>query len=160
MPSITSNVAESVDRLCALYWLKVPLSYFNDDKQFGKSLSSFHFHPQVGGITGRQHLQTVEAYNPETNTWQAVQSMEHHRKYFALGVLDGRLFVVGGFSGLAYVKAVECFDVKTGVWSEVRGIEVGRHALSCCVMYDLPNMADYTDPYLNQPKKEDGSQEE
>uniref|UniRef100_A0A8C4EHZ1 BTB domain-containing protein n=1 Tax=Dicentrarchus labrax TaxID=13489 RepID=A0A8C4EHZ1_DICLA len=100
----------------------------------------------VGGFTGTTRLRTAEAYNPHTNTWHAVPSMLNSRSNFGIAVIDGRLFVVGGFNGFTTTLDVECYDVETGEWSDVRDMEISRSALSCCVVFGLPNMADYTAP--------------
>ncbi|KAM9367004.1 kelch-like protein 10 [Symphorus nematophorus] len=100
----------------------------------------------VGGFSGTAQLCSAEAYNPSTDTWQAVPSMLNPRNNFGIEVIEDRLFVVGGFSGVTSTCAVECFDVEAGVWSDVSDMEVSCSALSCCVVYGLPNMAEYAAP--------------
>ncbi|XP_074487542.1 kelch-like protein 10 [Sebastes fasciatus] len=97
----------------------------------------------VGGFSGTSFLQTAEKYNPNTNTWDDVPSMLSSRSNFGIAVIDDRLFVVGGFNGLTTTHDVECFDVKTGVWSKVHDMAVSRSTPSCCVVYGLPNLAEY-----------------
>lgn len=100
----------------------------------------------VGGYNGRNRVDIVEAYNPETDRWHLAPSMKMPRSNFGIEVLDGCLYVVGGFSGYSHTRDVESYDVKCGVWTDVPHMEKSRSALSCCVVYDLPNMADYTAP--------------
>lgn len=106
----------------------------------------------VGGFTGNIRLNTVEAYNPDTNTWHDVPSMMSPRSNFGIEVLDDRLFVIGGFNGFTTINCVESFDVKTEVWSDVHDMEISRSALSCCVVHDLCNMADYAAPHSAPPE--------
>ncbi|XP_034732033.1 kelch-like protein 10 [Etheostoma cragini] len=101
----------------------------------------------VGGFNGTSRLHTAEAYNPHTNTWHAVPSMLGSRSNFGIAVIDDRLYVVGGFNGFTTIPHVECFDVETGEWSDVRDMELSRSALSCCVVYGLPNLAEYAAPH-------------
>ncbi|XP_029291793.1 kelch-like protein 10 [Cottoperca gobio] len=101
----------------------------------------------VGGSTGTSRLRAVEAYNPQTNTWHAVPSMLGSRSNFGIAVIDDRLFVVGGFNGFTTTLDVECYDVKAHEWSDVCNMEVSRSALSCCVVYGLPNLAEYAAPH-------------
>ncbi|KAM9360680.1 kelch-like protein 10 [Symphorus nematophorus] len=100
----------------------------------------------VGGFNGTTTLRTAEAYNPNTNTWHPVPSMLLPRTHFGIEVIEDRLFVVGGFSGFTTTFDVECYDVEAGEWSDARHMRVSRKDLSCCALYGLPNMADYTAP--------------
>ncbi|KAM6929520.1 kelch-like protein 10 [Lycodopsis pacificus] len=100
----------------------------------------------VGGFNGTSRLDTAEAYDPHTNTWHAVPSMLNSRSNFGIAVIDDRLFVVGGYGGSTTICEVECFDAETCEWSDVRRMEKSRSALSCCVVYGLPNLAEYSAP--------------
>ncbi|KAK5609307.1 hypothetical protein CRENBAI_012379 [Crenichthys baileyi] len=97
----------------------------------------------VGGFDGSRRLRTAEAYNPETNVWTNVASMITTRRNFGIEVVEDRLFVTGGFNGYTTCYNVECYDATTDRWSEVCDMEIFRSALSCCVIFGLPNMADY-----------------
>ncbi|KAJ0061618.1 hypothetical protein NL108_005752, partial [Boleophthalmus pectinirostris] len=98
----------------------------------------------VGGFTGDACLNTVEAYNPETHQWHPLPSMINPRYNFGIAVLDNELYVIGGFNGLTTIPCVERFDIRTGVWSIIDDMRVSRSALSCCIVHDLPNMANYS----------------
>ncbi|XP_028283314.1 kelch-like protein 10 [Parambassis ranga] len=100
----------------------------------------------VGGFNGTNHLQTAEVYNPHTNTWRNISSMMTLRHSFSIEVVEERLFVVGGITGITATSNVEYYDSETNEWSQACDMDVGRIALSCCVLSDLPNMADYTIP--------------
>lgn len=99
--------------------------------------------PQVGGFTGQLRLSSMEAYDPETNRWRPLPDMDSARSNFGIEVLEERLYVVGGYNGSTVISSVESFDVNTRVWSRVPDMGISRSALSCCVVFDLPNMADY-----------------
>ncbi|XP_028453629.1 kelch-like protein 10 isoform X1 [Perca flavescens] len=100
----------------------------------------------VGGFDGNTRLRSAEAYNPQTNTWLEVSSMLTPRSNFGIEVLDDQLFAVGGFNGYTTSYNVESYDATTDEWSEACDMEIFRSALSCCVVYGLPNMADYVVP--------------
>ncbi|KAK7896358.1 hypothetical protein WMY93_021683 [Mugilogobius chulae] len=106
----------------------------------------------IGGISGMARLNTVEAYNPSTNTWRAMPSMRNSRSNFGIEVVEDRLYAVGGYNGFAPMRRVESFDAQTRVWSEVRHMDVPRSALSCSLVFDLPNMADYAAPHSAPPE--------
>uniref|UniRef100_A0A3P8S6W3 Kelch like family member 10 n=1 Tax=Amphiprion percula TaxID=161767 RepID=A0A3P8S6W3_AMPPE len=97
----------------------------------------------VGGFDGSNRLCTAEAYNPLVNTWTQVSSMVTPRSNFGIEVLNSRLFVVGGFNGFTTTYNVEYYDITTNEWTEAHDMDIFRSALSCCVIYGLPNMAEY-----------------
>jgi N-acetylneuraminic acid mutarotase len=75
----------------------------------------------VGGatLTGSGYLNTVEAYDPSTNTWMVKASMPTHRMGHAVGVVDGILYAVGGSSaplGGRILATVEAYDPSTNRW--------------------------------------------
>ena len=41
----------------------------------------------IGGYDGRKYLSTVEMYNPETDSWTFVSSMEFHDGRAGMGVI-------------------------------------------------------------------------
>ncbi|GAA6220044.1 kelch-like protein 10 [Lates japonicus] len=98
----------------------------------------------VGGFNGTNRLRSAEAYNPNTDTWHSVPSMLNPRSNFGIAVIDDRLFVVGGFNGFTTTLDVECYDIEAGEWSGARDMAISRSALSCCVVYGLNNMAEYS----------------
>ncbi|XP_071357249.1 kelch-like protein 10 [Trachinotus anak] len=118
----------------------------------------------VGGFDGNSRLRSAEAYNPQTNTWHIVSSMITPRSNFGLEVIDDRLFAVGGFNGSTTTDNVEYYDATTDVWSAACDMEIFRSALSCCVVFGLPNMAEYAYPrdalpFFNLDEEEEEEEE-
>jgi N-acetylneuraminic acid mutarotase len=62
----------------------------------------------VGGYNGGP-LNTVEAYDPATNTWTTKAPMPTPRAFLAAGVVNGVLYAVGGING-NYLNTVEAFN--------------------------------------------------
>ena len=98
---------------------------------------------QVGGFSGTERLNTVEAYNPVTNQWRLLPSMINRRSNFGIAVLDEQIFVAGGYNGFNTTTAAEKFSAKTGEWSKICDMAISRSAVHCCVVHDIPNMAEY-----------------
>lgn len=77
----------------------------------------------VGGVTdagwGEEDFSAaVEAYNPATNTWSTKASMISSRQGAALGVLDGRLYLVGGVDGYGDDGVTtDVYDPATNSWA-------------------------------------------
>ncbi|KAG7240961.1 hypothetical protein INR49_026139 [Caranx melampygus] len=105
----------------------------------------------VGGFDGSARLQTAEAYNPQTDSWHSAAQMLTPRSNFGIEVIDGRLFAVGGFNGFNTSYKVEYYDAARDQWTSACGMEIYRSALSCCVVYGLPNLSTYAYPRDNLP---------
>jgi len=85
----------------------------------------------------------VEAYSPVANAWHAVPTMFSPRINFGIEVVDDLLFAVGGFNGSTTTSNAEYYDEKANKWYSVRDMDIGRSALSCCVVPGLSNIRDY-----------------
>jgi N-acetylneuraminic acid mutarotase len=63
-----------------------------------------------------------DAYDPETNTWEARAPMPTARNHAAIGAVDGKIYVIGGMIGSLYVtrgsntNVVEIYDPATNKW--------------------------------------------
>ena len=63
----------------------------------------------VGGFDGvaRQCLNSVEVYDPTSDSWEAVECMLQHRSGAAVAVFDNLLYAIGGHDGPDFHKSVE-----------------------------------------------------
>ncbi|KAM9314088.1 kelch-like protein 10 [Pholidichthys leucotaenia] len=100
----------------------------------------------VGGFNGNIRLNSAETYNPLTNSWHAVPSMSKHRSNFGIEVINDSIFVVGGFNGNTTIFDVEFYDAVTNEWFNARQMNIFRSAVSCCVVFGLNNLEEYTIP--------------
>jgi N-acetylneuraminic acid mutarotase len=72
----------------------------------------------AGGVSGNSLLNTIEAYDPATNTWSPVSSMPTRREGPGVAGVNGKLYVVGGnVSGGSPSGIVEVYDPVTNAWS-------------------------------------------
>ena len=53
----------------------------------------------VGGFNGSLRVRTVDCYDPLTERWTCVSSMQDRRSTLGAAVLNGLLYAVGGFDG-------------------------------------------------------------
>lgn len=60
----------------------------------------------VGGWEGRSRLDSVECYNPHTNSWQFTESVKMAVTSPAVVALDGLLYVTGRKRGLLHMQGV------------------------------------------------------
>jgi hypothetical protein len=66
----------------------------------------------VGGFTsacGACTTNTVEAYNPSTDTWTSVASMPTARELLGAGVVNGILYAVGGVNSTVTLATNEAY---------------------------------------------------
>ena len=61
----------------------------------------------IGGHNSTGHLDSVERYDPASNTWEAVAAMGSKRFACAAAAIDGKLYAMGGLNGTGYLDSVE-----------------------------------------------------
>lgn len=70
----------------------------------------------IGGRNPAGYLNSVEEYDPSTNTWTTKASMASSRIKFKTAVLNGKIYVIGG-EGSPDARVVEEYDPTTNVWT-------------------------------------------
>ena len=84
----------------------------------------------VGGQNSSGSLATVEAYDPESNTWATAASMPAARTRLAGGVLTGRFYAVGGDS----LGTVQAYNAATNTWETKLSMPTPRDTLGAGVV--------------------------
>ena len=88
----------------------------------------------IGGHNSTGYLDSVERYDPSTNTWEAVAAMGTKRGGSTAVALAGKLYAMGGkaFSGASsYLDSVERYDPASNAWEAVAVIGKKRGFLAC-----------------------------
>jgi N-acetylneuraminic acid mutarotase len=80
----------------------------------------------IGGVSGS----TVEAYDPSTDSWTTKAPMPTERVLFAVGVLNGVIYVAGGDGGPGPLSVVEAYDPSTNSWSTRASMPTARYGLA------------------------------
>ena len=90
----------------------------------------------VGGWEGTSRLDSVERYDPETNTWSDVPSLKMAVTSPAVVACDGALYVTGGaiLEDGDGIELVQKYDTKTWRWTEVSGMLIPRSGSAACVL--------------------------
>lgn len=86
--------------------------------------ASVHPGAKIVGLTAtvpHRSLGTNEAYDPDTNKWETRSPMPTSRNHTAIGVVNGKIYVLGGRLGAVFVNAsatdvVEEYDPATDSW--------------------------------------------
>jgi kelch-like protein 2/3 len=92
-----------------------------------------------GTIARQQYVASVEKYDPLTDSWSAVASMQHARTGHAMAVLNGHIYVAGGCwmnedEEKEFLRSVERYDAATNSWSSVADMVEERDNLGLLVV--------------------------
>jgi N-acetylneuraminic acid mutarotase len=86
-------------------------------------------------------LGTVEEYDPAANSWRERSSMPTPRNHAAIGVVNGKIYVIGGRVGAAFIapstdiSVVEEYDPASDTWSAALArMPTARSALASAVI--------------------------
>jgi len=91
----------------------------------------------IGGIRGDgSTADTVETYDPVTDTWQFVAPLPEPLHHTTAASSGGKLYVIGGFFGLGFTPRSFTFeyDPEENVWRSKRPLPRSRGALAIAVM--------------------------
>lgn len=73
-------------------------------------------------LTPQRGLGTVQAFDPNTNTWKELTPMPTPRNHAAIGAVNGKIYMIGGRVGAAFIalasdtSLVEVYDPATDTW--------------------------------------------
>ncbi len=86
----------------------------------------------IGGVSSSGYLNTVEEYDPATNTWATRTSMPTARYGFgAATASNGRIYAIGGGNAESWwLSTVEEYDPTTDTWITRASMPTGRSELS------------------------------
>ncbi|TSK77144.1 Kelch-like protein 20 [Bagarius yarrelli] len=90
----------------------------------------------VGGWEGLSRLDSVECYNPYTNTWQFMESVKMAVTSPAVVALNGLLYVTGGavLEDGDGTDLAQVYNPKTQVWTEVAPMQIARSGSAACTL--------------------------
>ncbi len=77
-------------------------------------------------------LNTVEAYNPSTDSWSTLAPMPTPRRYAAAAAWGGtnKIYVLGGETAAGQINTVEVYDIATNSWSTLAPMPTSRGRLA------------------------------
>ena len=77
---------------------------------------------------------SIERYDPRTDTWSQIASMNGRRLQFGVAVVEGKLFVVGGRDGLKTLNTGESYCPVTRVWTVMPPMATHKHGLGTATL--------------------------
>lgn len=67
-----------------------------------------------------------ESYNPETDVWTELPSLNHPRYATSAATLKGKIYLAGGHNGSQIVSTVEVFDSNSSHWDYIQPMKTAR----------------------------------
>ncbi|NXC20048.1 KLH28 protein, partial [Corythaeola cristata] len=86
------------------------------------------------GISYRKHENSVECWDPDTNTWTSLERMFEGRSTLGVAVLAGELYALGGYDGQSYLRTVEKYIPKVKEWQLVAPMNKTRSCFAAAVL--------------------------
>lgn len=90
----------------------------------------------VGGLDGQKNsLKSAEVFDPVTDTWSFIASVNYPRRDFGLGVIQDMLFVFAGGG----TNTIECYDSSSDEWSIVGSLVTRWNTFRCvlCPLFQI-----------------------
>ena len=94
----------------------------------------------VGGFNGSLRVRTVDQYDPTSDTWTSIASMEARRSTLGVAVFNDMIFAVGGFDGSCGLNTAELLDLSvTGSqeWRPIASMSTRRSSVGVGVLQGL-----------------------
>ncbi|KAK9502604.1 hypothetical protein O3M35_011343 [Rhynocoris fuscipes] len=90
----------------------------------------------VGGWEGSFRLDSVERYDPATNTWTLVTPMKTALTSAAVVAADGMLYVTGGaiLEEGDGIEMVQRYNPRTDSWTEMTPMNIARSGAAICAL--------------------------
>ena len=80
-------------------------------------------------------LNTIEEYNPSTNTWTAKANMPDNRIFFATAAVNNKIYIIGGMSrSMNCAATVFEYNILTNAWTTKASMPSARRNLSATVV--------------------------
>lgn len=102
----------------------------------GVLISGYHRDSSIDSIS------STEVYDPSTNTWTALASMEKTRCWFQSEVIDGKIYAIGGLnvkvgdSEGKVLSSTEVYDPSTNTWTTLTSMSTARRSFQTEVVDD------------------------
>lgn len=89
----------------------------------------------IGGFTNSYNyllLNSVDAYNPSTDTWESIANLPAARCYVSTAALNNDIYLIGGWNGVS-VSTVYKYSITNQTWTTVQSLNRVRHGASATV---------------------------
>lgn len=87
-----------------------------------------------GNATGQNSVKDCHVFNPETNTWTIIASLNTGRCQTGVVAFDGKLWVAGGSDSWNCLNTVECYDPEEDKWTFMPPMLTARRGCGLAVL--------------------------
>uniref|UniRef100_G3PCF3 BTB domain-containing protein n=1 Tax=Gasterosteus aculeatus aculeatus TaxID=481459 RepID=G3PCF3_GASAC len=122
---------------CFDSWMEMyPVNRYTALESFPSLVMLDGFVYAVGGWEGRSRLDSVECYDPHTNSWQFKESVKMAVTSPAVVALDGLLYVTGGavLEDGDGTDLAQVYNPQTSAWAEVAPMQIARSGSAACTL--------------------------
>jgi N-acetylneuraminic acid mutarotase len=114
------NIVELYDYKYAKHYTKQSMKEERDELAVAKGNDGKIY--AIGGYGGfpsqnKFCLKSVEVYNPLTDHWDYVASLNIPRRALTAVTLPDGIYAIGGYDGINYLNSVEKFDEMKNKWT-------------------------------------------
>ena len=85
----------------------------NKSRSAGAVIACHGYIYALGGHDGLSIFDSVERYDPSTNTWTEAAPMLTKRCRLGVAMLGGKLYACGGYDGSTFLQTVEMYNPTT-----------------------------------------------
>ncbi|MCX7748102.1 MAG: hypothetical protein N2645_14640 [Clostridia bacterium] len=85
------------------------------------------------GLLGTTY-NTVEEYNPSTDSWTTKTSMPTTRHSFGIAEVNGKIYVMGGLAGSSVTNIVEEYNPQTNTWTTKAPMPTNKREFAVAVL--------------------------
>ena len=91
----------------------------------------------LGGGDEGQHLNSVEIYDPASNSWTTGPSLTNNRLFPATWVIEDRIYLAGGRASQSnYHDSIEVFDSISNQWTLTGSLPENKYSAEVAILND------------------------
>ena len=107
--------------------MRLPRSHFGMASLQGRLFA-------VGGYCGISEIEHVECYDPMTNKWSDMSSMNKSRMNHAVVTFSDRIYVIGGSNSVGILDSIEKYNPDLNLWLIIRNTMDPRSGAGAAVV--------------------------
>src|SRR5215212_6293244 len=119
MPSTSRSRGRSFAPLALAVWIPLaPMQVARQEVAVAEAGGKVYV---IGGIGGGETVDTVEQYDPATNSWRFVAPLPRPLHHPAAASSGDAIYVIGGYGDLTFTPIADVYryDVAANVWTSV-----------------------------------------
>ena len=90
----------------------------------------------LGGVSNKESSSACDMYDPDTDKWKHIASMQTPRRDAACVVFDGRIHMLGGREGYEMLSSVECYDHLSDTWTYKPSMNIAKDFAAAVAIKD------------------------